>query len=326
MQNKLFFVLFTCFLLKISSVFAAHLAAPTTVFVVANVDNQVITNLDLQNRYDFFAKTSNLKTSSEAEKLFILNKLTEKLIEERLEMQSAKDANITIPNEELAKTLEVVAQSQGAKNAKQVETYFKSKGISYDEYVQQIAAQLLYKELVKKVIAPKVKVTNSDLNEMLELQKMNGKRISLNLSEIFIPFKNKTEEKASLSLATKLVRKINEGGNFINIARQFSKSASKDLDGEIGWVEVLKMDPKVYESLKDLKVGQISNPIRVDTGYYIFKVMDTKTVEGLGDDEETKVRNMIFNEKLQIEAKSYLSDLKKSAYIKIDQDKLALIK
>ena len=90
---------------------------------------------------------------------------------------------------------------------------------------------------------------------------------------------------------------------------------------------MLKMDPKVYGALKDLKVGEISSPVKVDNGYYIFKVIDKKTGEtvALNEDEESKIRNMIFNEKLKVEAKSHLSNLKKEAYIKIYQDKLELI-
>ena len=321
MQNRLLLTLFTYFFLNISNIFAAQ----SPIFVVANIDSQVVTNLDLQNRYKFFIQTSNVKISSKSEKLFILNKLTEKLIEEKLQLKSAKDSNITLTKEEFGKALDSIAISQGAKNSKQVEQFFKNKGIPYDEYVQQIAVQLLYKELVKKNIAPKIKITQSDVTEMLELQKINTKKTSLNLSEIFIPFKNKEEEKASLSLANKLAQEINNKGDFVNIARQFSKSASKDFDGEIGWVEILKMDPKIYQALKDLKVDKISNPIRADNGYYIFKVMDKKIVEEFDEDDETKVRNLIFNEKLKVEAKSYLSNLKKEAYIRINQEKIALI-
>ena len=163
MQNKLFSILFICFFLNIS---IASAATPS-IFVVANVDNQAITNLDLQNRYNFFTQTSNIKISSKSEKIFLLNKLTEKLIEEKLQLKNAKDSNINLPQEDLGKALEAIAVSQGAKNAKQIEHYFKSKGISYDEYVQQIAVQLLYKELVKKAIAPKVKIMQSDINEMI---------------------------------------------------------------------------------------------------------------------------------------------------------------
>ena len=86
------------------------------IFVVANINNQIITNLDLKNRYSFFIKTSNIKISTKSEKLFILNQLLEKLIEESLQLQKAKSLNIKVPAQELEVALESVALSQGKTN------------------------------------------------------------------------------------------------------------------------------------------------------------------------------------------------------------------
>ncbi len=314
--KSLFTIFCICFLLNINS----GLANKSKIFVVANVDNQVITNLDLQNRYSFFVKTSNIKISSEAEKLFVLNQLTEKLIEEKLQIKNAKDSNIELSDLELTRAVGLVATSQG-KNIQQIKSFLRSKNVSYDEYLNQIEAQILYKELVQKLVAPKIKVTKLDIDEMLELQKINIKKTSLNLAEILIPF-DKAQEAESLSLANKLVQEIRNDNNFTDIARQFSKSTSREFDGEIGWVEILSLNSKIYEELNKLEVNQISNPVKISNGYYIFKIIDKKIMEDLAENEESKLKTIIFNQKIQVEARNYLNKLKKATYIKIDQEKL----
>lgn len=301
------------------------LASPNSkIFVVATVNNKVITNLDIKKKYDFFVRTSHIKIFSESEKLFILNQLVQKLIEENLQSDEAQNFNIFVSDEELNQTLKEIATAQGA-SIDMVKAYFEQNQIPFEEYKNQIKNQILWKKIVTKTIAPKIQISESEINEMVELQKINIKKINLNLAEIFIPFESSKEEPASLSLAKKLTTEINNGGNFKDIARQFSRSTSSEFEGEIGWVEETGIDPKIYNAIKDIEIGKISNPIRTKDGYYIFKILDKKIVDNLPEKDIEQIKNFIFNKKLKILAKGYLNDLKKKSYIHIDQEKLKLI-
>ncbi len=290
-------------------------AKNSKVFIVAKVNNQIITNVDLDKRFNFFVKTSNIKISSTSEKLFILKQLTQKLIEEKLQFLAAKNLKVVVDEVELNKALESIANSQG-KTDKQVKLYFKRSNIPYSEYVNQIKMQLLWKKIVNKLITPRIKITKSEVDEMLELQKIS-KKTNFHLAEIFIPFNNKKESSDSLSLANKLILEINNGGDFKNIARQFSRSSSSKFDGEIGWIEESSMDPKIYKEINNIKIGEISKAIKINDGYYIFKIIDKKIVSNIKEDEEKRIKSLIFNKKLKIAAKSYLNDLRKKAYIRI---------
>jgi peptidyl-prolyl cis-trans isomerase SurA len=286
------------------------------IFVVAKVNNQIITNLDLKRRFNFFTRTSNINITSDSEKLFILKQLIQKLIEEKLQVLQAKDLSITVPDEELNKALENISASQG-QSTKQIKNFFKKKRISYSEYVDQIKMQLLWKKIINKAVASGIKITESEISEMVELQNMDVKKISLNLAEIFIPFNGKDEEEKSLSLAKKLVDEIDKDGNFKDIARQFSRSASSEFDGEIGWIEQSSLDKRIYAGIENIKIGNISKAIKVADGYYIFKILGKKIVSDIKEGDLKQLKNLIFNKKLKIGAKSYLRDLRKKSYIRI---------
>jgi len=308
---KLFYIIIFFLSLNFSS-----FAQNSQISVIATVDNQIITNLDLNRRYSFFVKTSRIKISSKAEKNFILQQLTHKLIEEKLQFIEAKNLKIELSNAELQKALEEIASLQ-SKSDSQIKQEFKRKKIPYQEYQNQIKSQLLWKKIVNKTIAPTIKITDLEIAEMLELKKIDDKKISLNLAEIFIPFKNKTEEENSEKLAQKLVEEIKEGNNFKNIARQFSQSASSEFDGQIGWVDLLSIDSKIQKEIKNLKINEISKEIKLQDGYYIFKIIDKKTSSILEEEDIKQLKSIIFNKKLKNAAKSHLNSLKKKSYIRV---------
>lgn len=319
-KNSLFILLTFLTFLNINNFAFANNSEK--IFVIANINSQVITNIDLKKRYDFFLRTSNIRPSKD-EKIFILNQLVDKLIEENLEVSAAKELEISVPDEEVEEAIEEIAKAQKA-NVNAIKAYFTHQKIPYDEYLNQIRNQILWKKIISKEIAPKIKISDSEVKEMFELQGINSIKTSLNLAEIFIPLNNKKGD-SSLILAKKLVTELNNGSNFKEIARQFSKSPSSEFNGEIGWVDSESLDKKIYNQIKDLEIGKISPPIKGKEGYYIFKIIDKKSSESLDEKDIEQAKNQIFNKKLKIQAKSYINQLKKNSYIRIDQDKLSTL-
>jgi peptidyl-prolyl cis-trans isomerase SurA len=298
--------------------FSTNISAKNTIEVIADINDQVITDLDLRKRYKFFIKTSNIKINSDSEKTLISNQLLEKLIDENIQNQNAKKLNISLSEEELDKTLEEIASAQNFKNKKELISHLKQNNISYQEYRNQIKSQILWKKIITKKIQPRIIISESDIDEMIELKKINAKTTNLKLSEIFIPFKNKQEEKDSLILINKLAAEVqNKNNNFHNIARQFSKGIANSSDQEIGWIEESSLHPKIFKEIKNLKINDVSNPVKLSNGYYIFKIIDKNTIKNLEKEDENKIRQIIFYKKLTLDAKKYLSKIKKEAYIRI---------
>ncbi|MFX1411194.1 MAG: peptidylprolyl isomerase [Promethearchaeota archaeon] len=74
-----------------------------------------------------------------------------------------------------------------------------------------------------------------------------------------------------LSKAQELYEDLKVGGNFENLARQFSKCSSKKRGGNLGEFGKGDMVPEFWNACIELKIGEISRPIKSQFGYHIIK-------------------------------------------------------
>jgi peptidyl-prolyl cis-trans isomerase SurA len=323
-RRALLHIIFSTFFILFSA--NKSFCAPTSykkIFVVAKVNDQVITNLDLKDRYKFVLKISKISVNSKKEKLLLLNQLLQKMIDEELYIIEATNLGITADSSELNATLEKVALNQN-KSINSFKKFFKKNYLSYDNYKKQVKSQILWSKIVKKTISSKVKVGESEIEEMLELKRIKSSVTQILLSEIYIPFDYKTGNNKinSENLSNKLAKELRKKKNFKSIAKQFSRSPTSEFGGEIGWVKKGDINSKIYQEIQDLPIGGISEPLLINDGYYLFKVSDKKALNNLGKKDMNEVTNYIFNKKLQTATKSYLMDLKKKSFIEINQDNL----
>lgn len=49
---------------------------------------------------------------------------------------------------------------------------------------------------------------------------------------------------------------------------------SSYLGGELGWFQMNSAEPEIVRALSKLEVGQVSEPVKTDDGYYLLKLND----------------------------------------------------
>lgn len=82
-----------------------------------------------------------------------------------------------------------------------------------------------------------------------------------------------TEEKAKKKLE-EVQRKVKTAGaDFVSIAR--AESDARD-NGELGWISEGQIRPEIRTQVMGLGKGVVSEPIRLDDGWHIVKLIDTK--------------------------------------------------
>ena len=302
-------------------------ATSQPISIVAKVDNQIITNIDLIDRYWLVLKMSKIQLSGPQERQIVISQILQKMIDEELQTKEAKALEIVADTEKLDQAIDEIAKNFYQTPA-QLEKSLNQQSLSYESFLKQVQAQLLWSDVIKKSIANKVKVNQSEIDELLEFRKIKADVEKYFLAEIFIPFayKNDSNTIDSKELANKLFNELKKGKNFNNIVKQFSRSPTAEFNGEIGWVGVGDVDNKVYQAVSKVKVGEISSPIQMEDGYYLFKVVNKRTFSTLTEQDLEQVRGIIFGKKLQLLSKSHLMDLRKSAYIEIDKEILLDIK
>lgn len=288
-----------------------------TAFVAARVNNKVITNLELIDRYRFVLFSSKIKVNSALERKNLLDQVIDKMVDEELMRQEAAALKIEVSNAEIEDAAEMMALHQ-KRNLTQFKISLVQKGLSYANYLRQIDAEISWSKIVSENLRSRVKITDAEVNEFFEQRKFNTNISRLLIAEIFIP-----EGENAEILSRKLVAELRAGADFHSVVKQFSRdSLTAENNGEFGWVSDRDIDPKIYAAISKLKIGGYSDPVLANDGYYIFKVLNTKQEAKIEEQDLNAARNQIFIKKLQTIAKGHLMDLRKKSFVEIDREKI----
>lgn len=118
--------------------------------------------------------------------------------------------------------------------------------------------------------------------------------------------------------AMKILDEINNGLEFSDAARQYSRCPSKDSGGALGEFSQGKMVPEFEQAAFSMEVGEISQPVQTQFGYHIIKVDKiNEAKESSFEDVKDEVKNQCLFSKQQ---KIYLEkqeELKEKYSVKI---------
>lgn len=282
------------------------------VYLVAKINNKAVTNLELHDRYNFVLLASKVKISSENDKTLLLRQILDKIIDEELISQDATSFKIDVDQKEIDKTIEILAEKQG-QNISQFKEFFQKNNLSYKNYLNQIKSEILWSKIISNIIKPRVKVADFEVREFFEQKNVNIEYKKYNISEIVI-LNNKDFSK---TFAEKILSDLKNGADFKSFVKQFSSGFSMESDGKIGWVYKSDIDARIYNEISKLKVGEYSNVILLDDGFHIFKLNEVKSEIKISEQESDIAKNAIFLRELQNQAKGYLIELRRKAFIEV---------
>ena len=146
--------------------------------------------------------------------------------------------------------------------------------------------------------------------ENLLLQSKDLGITSLKIAEIYISPSNN-----SWKIAQTLFSELKTGANFTKLSREFSDLYDYISGEEIGWIKEGELHPKLYQAISNLNKNQISNPVELNGGYYIFKILNKKEIPNTNIDNLEQIENSIFKRELAISIRSYMSNLRKNSNI-----------
>ncbi|HEX2478161.1 MAG TPA: peptidylprolyl isomerase [Geminicoccaceae bacterium] len=245
--------------------------------IVAVVNDEVISEQDLNERLQLVTLTSGI-TDSEQARARLAPQVLRSLIEETLQLQEAERLGITVEDAEIQQALANIAE----RNRMTVETmqrFFEQNGIDLDTLLEQVRAQIAWVKVVNRQIVPGVTVTVDQLEMAVEDARQNEGEPEYLLSEIVLPVDSPAQAQTVAQDAARLVQTLREGASFESLAAQVSAAASAERGGDVGWVRSSAVPGELRNTLEGMREGEISDPIPSPVGYYIFWLRDRRLNE-----------------------------------------------
>ena len=146
------------------------------------------------------------------------------------------------------------------------------------------------------------------LKDKIKQIKKSEDKLSFLLSEIVFEIK---KDKSLEDSILEINNSINEIG-FKNTANLFSISESSKFGGNIGWIDENSFSEKISRQVKKLKVGQISDPIKLNNNFLLLKLDDIKTITIQIDEKKELKKLKLFEQNKQLNnfSKIYFNKIK----------------
>jgi peptidyl-prolyl cis-trans isomerase C len=118
---------------------------------------------------------------------------------------------------------------------------------------------------------------------------------------------------ATEAFATKLIERLDKGGNFAELARRESMDSSKQNGGDLGWFTPDRMVKPFAEAVTSLKPGEMTRkPVQTQFGWHVIKLEETRELAPPPFDQvRERLEQMVKAKKFNV----YVDQLEKQAKV-----------
>ena len=290
----------------ISSVFASENR------IIYKINNEIITSFDLTREFRYLALINPRVTNLEKNEIFEISKNS--IFREKIKkIEILKHVNeIKLDENYINELISKNYTKLGINNIQDFEIQLNKIGFSLDEFEEKLSIEALWNQLIYEKYFSKVKINEKKLREQIFSQKT---QFLFNLSEIIFNVENEENYEKKLEI---IKNEINEKG-FENAALIHSISESKSLGGDLGWIEENMINKNLKNAIKDLKIGEFTDPQVIPGGFIILKLKDIKK-ENISMNIDSELKKLIkikTNQQLNQFSNIYFNKIKKD--IKIEK-------
>lgn len=248
--------------------------------VSAIVNDDVISTVDVRNRALFLLVSEQLPATAENLKRAAPVALRS-LINERLELQEAKEYKLKVEPKDVDAVLEDIAGRQGLTVAG-FEGELRGLGISMSTVRQQIEADIVWRRLISGRFGSRVRISREQVHDTMDRVMMNASKEQLQVSELTLSAKTPEEWEQAREGARQLLNEIQSTPKeqqqqlFGVAAQQFSTSTTAAAGGVLGWVATGDLRPEFEQALASAQPGQIVGPFETAEGVHLLGLWDRR--------------------------------------------------
>ncbi|NUS99454.1 MAG: peptidylprolyl isomerase [Sphingomonas sp.] len=249
-------------------------ALPSVVKATAIVNGEVITQTDVDQRLALLAIANEGKLPADQIDQ-LRQQVLRNLIDETLQIQAAKAAEIKVTDKDIDRTVARVAE--GVKmNPAQLTEYLKVHGSSARSLRRQIEGETAWRRLQQAKIE-NVSVGDDEVKAVLERLNASKGTEEYRVGEIYL---SSTADKMQQTMANanQIIGQLRQGASFAGYARQYSESTTATVGGDLGWVRPEMLPDQMAAALRQMGPGQISAPIPLPGGVTIIAVQDARKI------------------------------------------------
>ncbi len=260
---------------------AALYAAETPVDrIIAVVNDEIITSGELEG---IFSQAVKMKPGVSGEQAAKMKKdILNDLIASRLIVQEAKKLNYEVSKGELDGALDQIKSQNGGRE--NLARLLAQEGMTSEELSARIKDNLLSEKLINDSVRREVRLDPKDYQELYEKNKSQFTENKVTFKRAKVPIG--ADEAKTKADAAELSAKYRAG---------------TEMEGEASTMMKEDLNPDMAAVVFAMKEGEVSDPVKLSDGFYVFKVtkIDAGKVLSLDDKVDFQGQKVELREKLK---------------------------
>lgn len=267
--------------------------------VVAVVNDDVITESELTEQTDILRQQLIAKKMELPPEAVLRKQVLQHLIDVDLQLQLAKNNNITIDSTELDESIEKIA-AENKLTMTQLREELGKQGLTWENYRENVRKEMLIARIQQRSVGKDVVISSQQVNDFLKTSHNNQKTQQLfHVENIVIPLPeeptteqlSKAREKARI-----LLTKIKQGEDFNRLAIAESSGEYALEGGDLGDRHLAELPEIFAQEVLHMKVGDVAGPIRTGNGYQLIRLVSVNENKERHEVTKTHVRHILLKQ------------------------------
>lgn len=280
--------------------------------IVAIVNDEIITLNELNQAlrpYIDKINSAGYKDEQKEEILFkIRSDMLSRMVDRKLTDQEVRRFNLTVTDTEIDAAIERLKEAQRMTQEDLLEA-LEQDGMTFADYRDKMRQEILRPKLINYSVKSKVVVTDKEVSAYYNenMADYAGVR-KFRVSNILLIDK---------AIAISVHERLENGEDFKELARQFSKAPNAEDGGALGSFTLDTFSDQLKTAVGQIDQGQFTDVIPTDQGLQIFfldEIIETKDtpIDAVKEEIHRKLYEQIVEEKFS----SWLESLRENSHIK----------
>ncbi len=270
-----------CALLAVLAAFPLQAEEVIIDAIVAIVDDRVITQRDLENRLELVEADLRQSNRRLPRAETLRRQVLEVLINDSLLLQEADRRGVRITDSQLNQTMQRIAR-QNNLNLSDYRLAIIADGLDYEQYRETVRNEIAISTLRNQYSQRNANISDAEVDEFIANSGEDEINYEYHLSHILIAVPDAAAPatvEAAERLVNELIKRLDQGEPFDELANTFSAGDNALQGGDLGWRKRAEIPGLFTDPVLALDPGGYAGPIRSASGFHIVHLRERRNAE-----------------------------------------------
>jgi peptidyl-prolyl cis-trans isomerase SurA len=264
--------------------------------VVAVVNDEAITQFELDEARRIVLQQLKQQNVQQPASDVLEKQVLERLITERALLQYAKDSGVKVDDTQVERTIQRIADDNKL-TVDALRQALARDGVPYVKYREDVRNEIVLQRLREREVDSRITVSDAEVETYLAtIKSQAGGDTEYRLAHILVivPEQATAEQiDAKRRRAEEALKNIRTGADFGQVAAGFSDASDALSGGNLGWRSGARLPTVFLETVRGMKVGDVSPILRSAAGFHIVKLLDRRSQNEPAVVDQTHARHIL---------------------------------